>query len=414
MGCACSLHSNALVKTRNIPEVAVFAPSLRFPVQSDVHKAVKGLIPRDLASKLSSLRNQIVFMAQETGGLAVKELCQALDEYLPYVIGLTNKDHGLQEMIEFKWKHAEEKRQEVCVANSWFELLSLIHMMAMLTLTEANSLLIPKGQPASVDRVVSADSKRQAVDLLLKASGYLQFCTEDILVHIPADIRKRLPRDFNDGVLESISFQVLGQATEIQLGLAFECPNATLSVKRRLACEQLTFFSQAHYCLSGSDVNQGYGKKHLLFIKWKYLEAKAAAYYFNGLILEKGAEPSSHISAVNCFIAADELLSNSKKACLSFCLASPVTRIPPLWGSMKHLYHRIPEVTSRKSQMYSYLLEEDKVLQVLPDLPEFQLSLTPDEFTLPEVHSAWDKNNWDIPDHTLKEHLIDCDDEYEA
>ncbi|CAM8940941.1 unnamed protein product [Rhodiola kirilowii] len=64
--------------------------------------------------------------------------------------------------------------------------------MAMLTLTEANLLLIPKGQTSLQDRVVSADSKREAVDLLPKASGYLKFCIEDILVHIPADIRLRL------------------------------------------------------------------------------------------------------------------------------------------------------------------------------------------------------------------------------
>lgn len=51
---------------------------------------------------------------------------------------------------------------------------------------------------------------------------------------------------------------------------------------------------------------------------------------------------------------------------------------------------------------------------MLPDLPEFPLSLTPDEFILPEIHSAWDKSNWDIPDHSLKEHLTDDGDEYEA
>ena len=28
-----------------------------------------------------------------------------------------------------------------------------------------------------------------AVDLLLKAAGYLEFCMRDVLVHIPADIK---------------------------------------------------------------------------------------------------------------------------------------------------------------------------------------------------------------------------------
>lgn len=253
-----------------------------------------------------------------------------------------------------------------------------------------------------------------------------------------------MPKDLQDGVLEAISIQALGQVlftkwssefdlinfcvvfylsidntcllkmqtyynpvikiqgTEIQLGLAVECQKATLSVKRRLACEQLTYFSQvqklesfniislfmqitviressgeshdffvficcfhhqAYHCLSNCDTNHGHGKKHLWFIKWKFLEAKvyyifnsiyielylerklsikyliyaidlycsfaynqAAAYYYHGLIMDKGNEPSCHISAVCCFLAAEELLAESKKACLSFCLAAPVTR----------------------------------------------------------------------------------------
>jgi len=118
-------------------------------------------------------------------------------------------------------------------------------------------------------------------------------------------------------------------------------------------------FDQAYHCLSGGDMdtNNGCGKKHLWFIKWKFLEAKvstaintklsllfillamfgkccvsnsnyyilyhqAAAYYYHGLILDKGNEPSFHVSAVCCFLAAE-----SKKACLSFSLAAPVTRL---------------------------------------------------------------------------------------
>jgi hypothetical protein len=54
---------------------------------------------------------------------------------------------------------------------------------------------------------------------------------------------------------------------------------------------------------------------------------QATAYYYHGLILDKANEPSSHVVAVSCFLAADELLAESKKACLSFCLAAPVTRL---------------------------------------------------------------------------------------
>lgn len=66
MGCAISI-STVGKKRKNIPEVTVFVPSLRVPAQSDLQKALRGLIPKDLANRISSLRNQIVLVAEETG-----------------------------------------------------------------------------------------------------------------------------------------------------------------------------------------------------------------------------------------------------------------------------------------------------------------------------------------------------------
>lgn len=48
-------------------------------------------------------------------------------------------------------------------------------------------------------------------------------------------------------------------------------------------------------------------------------------------------------------------------------------------------------------------------LQSLPELPEFQLSLRPDEYELPEIDPAWDNKNWENLGQPLKEHLIDSD-----
>ncbi|BBH00566.1 Endosomal targeting BRO1-like domain-containing protein, partial [Prunus dulcis] len=347
-------------------------PSTRIPAQSDLQRRLRGLIPIDLAHRLSSLRNQIVLVAEDTGGSAIPELRRALEEYLSVLIGLTKKEYGLE-------------GSEACVANSWFEVLSVVHLMAVLTLSEADILMIPHDHSGSGLRTVSSDCKRVAVDLLLKASGYLEFCVRDVLIRIPPEIKKKLPNNLHDGVLEAISFQSLGQGTEIQLGLAVDCQKATLSVKRRLACEQLTYFSQAYHCLSGCDINNGCGKKHMWFIKWKFLESKAAAYYYHGLILDKGNEPSCHVSAA-----------------------------PPLWGAMRHLHQKIPEVATRKSQMYGYLLEQEKALQTLPDLPEFQLSLRPDDYQLPEMDPAWDAEKWETEGQTLKEHLKDSEDETET
>ncbi|KAK4804658.1 hypothetical protein SAY86_004475 [Trapa natans] len=410
MGCSVSVLGMRKKKP-NIPEVSVFVPLMRIPAKSNIQRSLKGLVPNDLLDKLSSLRNQILLLTEDTDGSATTQIWPVLEEYLPVLIGLTEKDHGLEELVEFKWKTVT-RHQEASLSNSWFELLSVIHMMTVLTLSEANSLLIPEEHLGSEIRTVSTDSKRDAVDLLLKASGYIEFCIHEILVRIPPETKRSLPKDLQEGILEALSIQALGQGTEIQLGLAMESQKASLSVKRRLACEQLSYFSQAYGCLSQCDLSHGYGKKHLWFIKWKFLEAKAAAYYYHGLIMDKGTDPSSSISAVCCFAAAEELLTESKKACLSFCLANPVSRIPPFWGSMKYLNQKIPEVALKKSQMYGYLLEQEKGLQVLPDLPEFQLSLRPNDYRLPEMDPAWDRESWEIESQTLKEHLKDQEDMY--
>ncbi|KAF5816718.1 putative BRO1 domain-containing protein BROX [Helianthus annuus] len=35
-------------------------------------------------------------------------------------------------------------------------------------------------------------------------------------------------------------------------------------------------------------------------------------------------------------------------------------KAPTAWGAMKHLNKKIPETAAKKSQMYAYLLEEEK------------------------------------------------------
>lgn len=406
MGCAVSVYRvGGNKKQLKIPLVTILVPSIRAPINSNFQKPLKGLVPKDLADRLTSFRNQIALLAQQTDVSAVPELLHALEEYLPLLIGLTDQELGFRDLIEFRWKSVDE-RQEICFSDSWFELLSVVHMMAMLTLMEANSKLIPN-QTVTTEELESTDNIRCAVDLLVKAAGYLQFCLHKIVPQIPPHIKMKLPVDLQENVLEAAYIQALAQGTEMQLASAVESKNATLSVKRRLACEQLSYFGQAHYCLSTCQDLNGYGKKHLSFIKWKYLEAKAAAYYYHGLITDKGTEPSCHISAVCCFLAAEEILTESKKACLNFCLTVPITRAPAAWGAMKHLNKKIPETAAKKSQMYGYLLEQEKDLEVLPDLPEFELSLRADEYELPDKDVVWESENWMIPNQTLKTHLTD-------
>lgn len=65
MGCSVSVAMRK--KKPNIPEVSIFVPSMRIPVKSSVQRSLKGLVPKDLLDKLSSLRNQILLVAEETG-----------------------------------------------------------------------------------------------------------------------------------------------------------------------------------------------------------------------------------------------------------------------------------------------------------------------------------------------------------
>ncbi|KAL5204850.1 hypothetical protein ABZP36_009721 [Zizania latifolia] len=345
----------------------------------------------------------------------LQELQHALEEYLPVVLGLTTKESRLEASVEFRWKTLDDE-QECCVSSAWYEVLSVVHMMAMLALFETNLMLIPKNGQVGGERKVSEDAKKDVVDLLLKASGCLDYSVHHILVQIPAQVKKSFPCYLQEGMLEAISIQALAQCVEIQLGLASECEKATLSVKRRLACELVTYFSQAHYCLSGCDTSDSYGKKLLLFLKWKCMEAKAVAYYYHGLVLDKGAEASNHISAVCCLSAADDLVADSKRACLSFCLASPITRVPPPWGIMRNMHKKIPDAAYKKFQMYGYLFEQDKnsAHQSLPDLPEFALSLRPEGYELPSTDPIWDNVDSQPQIQSLKEHLNDEEDEVET
>ncbi|KAG0529913.1 hypothetical protein BDA96_05G138400 [Sorghum bicolor] len=424
MGCGPSIPEKYSIRGKSgkrrsiIQEVAVFVPTIRIPLASDIAHPLRGIVSKDLVDRLSTLRAHVVALAEEIYSAdvsAVQELQHALEEYLPVVLGLTMKESRLESSVQFTWKTLDDD-QECCLASAWYEVLSVVHMMAMLALFEANLLLIPKNSQVGGERKVSEDAKKDVVDSLLRASGCLDYLVHRILVQIPAQVKKSFPCYLQEGMLEAISIQALAQCVEIQLGLASECEKATLSVKRRLACEQVSYFSQAHYCLSGCDTSDSYGKKLLLFLKWKCMEAKAVAYYYHGLVLDKGGEPANHISAVCCLSAADDLLSDSKRACLSFCLANPVTRVPPPWGVMKNMHKKIPDVAYKKFQVYGHLFEQNKnsTLQSVPDLPEFALSLRPEGYELPTTDSIWENVNGQPQIQSLKEHLDDGEDEVDT
>ncbi|MBA0856255.1 hypothetical protein Goshw_025596 [Gossypium schwendimanii] len=56
--------------------------------------------------------------------------------------------------------------------------------------------------------------------------------------------------------------------------MAIDSTKATLAVKRRLACEMVKYWQQAQDNIMNLPLSNGWGEKHRLFIKWKYIEAK--------------------------------------------------------------------------------------------------------------------------------------------
>lgn len=196
--------------------------------------------------------------------------------------------------------------------------------------------------------------------------------------------------DLDEGVLKAICTQALGQAIDVQLGLAIDSPKATLAVKRRLACEMVKCWQQAHESIADLPLLDGWAEKHRLFVKWKHTEAIAAAYYYHGLILDEGNTEKSHRTAIAALQSAEEFLRESKAVCEAFHAAPPVSRSPPLWGSMKYLHEKIQKDSSCKVRINKDLYSNDRIHEAVPALPDFAVALKPEEYRLPLADAAND------------------------
>ncbi|XP_057514200.1 uncharacterized protein LOC130795970 isoform X1 [Actinidia eriantha] len=412
MGCLVSTPTDSGGNRRrptNIGEVSVFVPGLRIPKPVDFSQSLGDHLSKPLVERLSALRTRIVVMAgQEAptitrtrrrtatqhGGSTLSDLQQALEDYLPVLLGLVRDGSPLQHKVQFVWVNQEDDVEETAISNAWYEVLSVLHLLASLSLSQANLLLLPRTSADGYQPKVSeAESRRTSIDIFLKAAGYLDCAVRQVLPLLPAELRRGLPVDLAEGVLRTLCLQALGQGVDIQLGLAIDSTKATLAVKRRLACEMVKYWQQAQDNITNLRLSNGWGEKHRLFVKWKYVEAKAAAYYYHGLILDEGNTEKSHGMAVAAFQAADEYLKESKKASETFNMVPPLSRNPPLWGTMKYLYEKIPKDTSSKVRINQDLYSHDKIMETAPTLPDFALALKPDEYQLPPVHVSWNDEN---------------------
>ncbi|KAH9781084.1 BRO1 domain-containing protein [Citrus sinensis] len=344
MGCFLSTSKDTGGNRRrpgNIGEVSVYVPGLRIPKPVDFSQSLGDNLSKNMVERLSALRTRIVVMAAQEGptitrtrrksatqhgGSTLADLHQALEDYLPVLLGLVKDGSQLQYKVQFVWVNQEDEAEETAISNAWYEVLSVLHLMAMLSLSQANLLLLPRTSADGYQPKVSEESRRASVDIFLKAAGYLDCAVRHVLPQMSPELRRELPVDLAEGDLRALCLQALGQGVDIQLGMAIDSTKATLAVKRRLACEMVKYWQQAQDNIMNLPLANGWGEKHKLFVKWKYFEAKAAAYYYHGLILDEGNTEKFHGMAVAALQAADEYFKESKKACEAFNAAPPLSR----------------------------------------------------------------------------------------
>ena len=414
MGCGLSTPDNdggggegARRKQGSVGDVVVFVPGLRAPMGVDLSQALAGRLDKGAVERLSALRARVVDMAMQESAVALKprrkaaarhgsstaNLLQALEDYLPLLLGLVKEGSELRHSVQFVWTNQEDKAEETAMADAWYEVLSVLHLMAMVCLLQANSLLLPRAYGDGYGPRVSEESRRATVDVFLKASGYLDCAIRQVLPQIPSELRRQLPVDLAEGNLKALSLQALGQGVDMQLGLAIDSPKATQAVKRRLACEMVKYWHQVQESIPDLPVSDGWGKKHLLFVKWKYVEAKSAAYYFHGLILDEGNSEKSHGMAIAALEASEEFLKESKRASEAFHATPPTSRSPTPFGTAKYLFDKIPKEASSKVRINQDLYTPERVIGAPPPLPDFSLALTPEDYDLPPLDPLWNKED---------------------
>lgn len=405
MGCSLSTLEDVDQNRRipkNVGELVVFVPGLRIPKPVNFSQSLGDNLSKSLIERLSGLRTRVVVLASQEAQTAVKpkrkaatqhggsmlsDLQQSLEDYLPVLLGLVKEGSKLQNSVKFVWVNQEDDTEETAISNAWYEVLSVLHLMAMVSFSQANLSLLPK---TSSDGCQQTDeSKRNSVDVFLKGAGYLDFALNHVLPQLPAELRKDLPLDLAEGVLQALCQQALGQSVDIQLGMAIDCTKATLAVKRRLACEMVKYWHQAHDNIVKLPLTSGWGEKHQLYVKWKYDEAQAAAYYYHGLILDEGNTEKSHLMAVSALRAAEEFLKENKKECEAFHTTPPISKNPPIWGTMKYLSEKIVKDASSKGRINQDLYSHERVIETTPVLPDFSVALKPDEYQLPPNDPLW-------------------------
>ncbi|RZC75124.1 hypothetical protein C5167_050611 [Papaver somniferum] len=274
MGCSLSTLEDVDQNRRipkNVGELAVFVPGLRIPKPVNFSQSLGDNLSKSLIERLSGLRTRVVVLASQEAQTAVKPKRKAATQHGGSMLS------DLQQSLED-------------------------YLPVLLGLVKEGSKLQNSVKFVWVNQ--EDDTEETAI----------------------SNAWKDLPVDLAEGVLQALCQQALGQSVDIQLGMAIDCTKATLAVKQRLACEMVKYWHQAHDNIVKLPLTSGWGEKHQLYVKWKYDEAQAAAYYYHGLILDEGNTEKSHLMDVSSLRAAEEFHKEKKKECEAFHTTPPISK----------------------------------------------------------------------------------------
>ena len=87
MGCGASVPNGKGRKRRSVvQEVAVFIPTIRVPVATDVVQPLRGLVSKELVDRLATLRTNVVALAEDICMLIITftVLCLSWLTYRPF------------------------------------------------------------------------------------------------------------------------------------------------------------------------------------------------------------------------------------------------------------------------------------------------------------------------------------------
>jgi hypothetical protein len=130
--------------------------------------------------------------------------------------------------------------QETALSSAYYELLSVLHLLGMLAMQDANLMLTPTleiddykskifegmfscyalhpifafGRYVATScswNTVTNESKRMAIETLLKAVSYFECAISAVIPNAPDDIKAKLPADLMEGMFIALEQQALGQ-----------------------------------------------------------------------------------------------------------------------------------------------------------------------------------------------------------